>query len=57
MSDIVKLTGNGCQAGCREDPMKVQTGETPAPFMRMHRKVRDADASDQGAAVTTGFGS
>ena len=56
MSDIVKLTNNVCQAGCREVEMKVQAAEMPTPLMRMHRKVRDADAPDQGAAVTTGFG-
>jgi hypothetical protein len=36
--------------------MKVQTAETLAPLARLHRKVRDADAKDRGAAVITGFG-
>jgi hypothetical protein len=58
MSDIVKLTNDSCQAGCRrEDAMKVQIAETLAALVPLHRKVRDADAKDQGASVTTGFGS
>jgi hypothetical protein len=56
MSEIVKLTNNVCQASCREDEMNVQAPETLAPLMRRRRKIRDADAPDQGAAVTTGLG-
>jgi hypothetical protein len=56
MSDIVKLTSNGCQVGCVEDQVRVQTAETPSPLMLLHPKVRGANAPDQGAAVTTGFG-
>jgi hypothetical protein len=52
MSDIVKLTSNGCQAGCREDEMNVQAGEL-ALHLRLERKVCGAD----GAAVEAGFGS
>jgi hypothetical protein len=36
MSDIVTLTNNGCQAGRREDEMKVQTTETPAPMKHLY---------------------
>jgi hypothetical protein len=36
--------------------MKVQTADTLSPLMLLHPKVRGANAPDQGAAVTTGFG-
>jgi hypothetical protein len=43
MSDIVTLTNDGCQAGCREDEMRVQTKETLAPLTQLYRKVGSAD--------------
>jgi hypothetical protein len=58
MSDIVTLTENGCQAGCREDEMRVETAETPAPLTRLYRKLGGAHApkDNQRAAVGTSFG-
>lgn len=58
MSDIVTLSNNTCQAGCREDDMKVQTAETLAHLTRLHRKVRGAEPlkKSHGAAVKAAFG-
>jgi hypothetical protein len=35
----LKLRNNGCQAGCRENEMKVLTAETLSPLMRPHNRL------------------
>jgi hypothetical protein len=55
MSDIVTLTSNGCQAGCREDEMRVQAAETLAPLTQVYREDRSADVPKHKQSAM-GFG-
>jgi hypothetical protein len=55
MSDIVTLTNERCQAGCREDAMGIRITQALAPIMQQRRKDRreGVQKHSQGA---TGFG-